>query len=301
MELRHLRNLAAVAEEGNVTRAAERLRIAQPALSQQIRALEQELGIELWKRRGRGIELTAAGQALAHDATQILQRVEAAVRHATAAHAGVTGRVRIGLTDTASFSRPVTTLIREAREAWPAVEFVLHQARAVDLLSALQSGALDVAFIRSPRQDTRALEWQPFLREGYIVALPKGHALESRRTLRLDELAGESLILPFSRNPAADHAAELTLALRALSPPTSIAQRTPSYTMTIGLVAAGLGCAVVPAVLLPIVKAMVVARQLVGQPALRSTLYIVVDRHRTSPAVSNFLTIAKRHASPATF
>src|SRR5437588_4480702 len=121
MELRHLRYFVAVAEEGHVTRAAERLGIQQPPLSQQIHALEAELEVQLFRRKPRGVELTQAGEALLAEARTVLQQVEHAVTATRRAARGEAGRIGLGFTSSASFHPSVPQIIRDYREAHPLV------------------------------------------------------------------------------------------------------------------------------------------------------------------------------------
>jgi DNA-binding transcriptional LysR family regulator len=126
MELRHLRYFVAVAEEGHVTRAAERLGIQQPPLSQQIRALERELDVQLLHRKPRGVELTPAGRAFFDEAKAILARVDAAVALTTRTAHGEAGRLGIGFTSSASFHPFVPRAIRAFRERYPLVAIALE-------------------------------------------------------------------------------------------------------------------------------------------------------------------------------
>src|SRR5438045_8816685 len=133
MELRHLRYFVAVAEEGHVTRAAERLGIQQPPLSQQIRALETELEVQLFRRKPRGVELTQAGEALLAEARTVLDRVAHAVAAARRPGLGDAGRIGPGFTSSASFHPFVPRIIREFREASPLVSLRLEEAGTGEL------------------------------------------------------------------------------------------------------------------------------------------------------------------------
>src|SRR5271156_2442117 len=149
MELRHLRYFVAVAEEGHVTRAAERLGIRQPPLSQQIRALERELDAQLFRRKPRGVELTPAGRALLGEATAILARAEEAV--------AATRRA-----------------IRAFRDQHPLVALALEENGTTELVEALRSQAIDAAFVRSPVGESADLVVRPLLKEQMVAALPSG-------------------------------------------------------------------------------------------------------------------------------
>src|SRR5580700_4916998 len=150
MELRHLRYFVAVAEEGHVTRAAERLGIQQPPLSQQIQALERELDAQLFRRKPRGVELTPAGRALLDDARAILTRDEAAVAATKRAARGEAGRIGLGFTSSASFHPFVPRVIRAFRETHPLVALGLEEGGTAELVEGLSAERIDAAFVRSP-------------------------------------------------------------------------------------------------------------------------------------------------------
>src|SRR5687767_14267246 len=153
MELRHLRYFIAVAEEKHVTRAAERLGMQQPPLSQQIRALERELDVQLFRRLPRGVELTDAGRALLTDARAILQQIEHAFATTKRTARGELGRLAVGFTSSAPFHPFVPRVIRAYREAVPQVALTLEEGGTSELIEDLRQERIDAAFIRSPIAD----------------------------------------------------------------------------------------------------------------------------------------------------
>src|ERR1700722_11676130 len=200
MELRHLRYFVAVAEEGHVTRAAERLGIQQPPLSQQIRALERELDAQLFHRKPRGVELTPAGRTFFEEARAILARADAAVAATRRAARGETGRNGLGFTSSASFHPFVPRSIRAFREQHPGVAFSLEESGTTELVEALLANRIDAAFVRSPFGDSPGIIVRPLLEETMVAALPSGHGLSTGgEPLPLAALAGETFIL--SRPP----------------------------------------------------------------------------------------------------
>src|ERR1700722_13449651 len=247
MELRHLRYFVAVAEEGHVTRAAERLGIQQPPLSQQIHALERELDVQLFHRKPRGVELTPAGRALFGEAKAIIDRAAEAVAATRRAARGETGRIGLGFTSSASFHPFVPRAIRAFREAHPMVALTLEESGTVELVAALRSQALDIAFVRSPVGASDDLTVRPLLDEAMVAALPSGHSLgAATEPLPLAALAGETFIL--YRRPVGPglHDAIIAGCDRAGFSP-QIGQEAPRMLSTLSLVAAGLGVTVVPA------------------------------------------------------
>src|SRR5437016_5812259 len=247
MELRHLRYFVAVAEEGHVTRAAERLGIQQPPLSQQIRALETELDVQLFRRKPRGVELTQAGEALLGEARGILDLVEYAAAAARRTGRGEAGRIGLGFTSSASFHPFVPRIIREFREASPLVALTLEEAGTGELVDGLGAERIDAAFVRSPIGTAADLTVHPLLEEEMLAALPSGHHLAAgtKSRLPLSALAGETFIL--YRRPLGPGLYDAIIAAcqRAGFSPT-IGQEAPRMLATLSLVAAGRGVTLVP-------------------------------------------------------
>jgi len=202
MELRHLRYFIAVAEEGHITRAAERLGIQQPPLSLQIKALERELAVQLLRRKPRGVELTEAGALFLERARAILEEVERASASARRTARGEEGRLVIGFTSSAPFHPLVPRAIRAFREMAPRVTLVLTESGSSEMVEGLHDEEIDAAFIRSPVADVVDLTVTPLLEEEMLVALPAGHSLAAGSGKRgldaplpLARLAHESFIL----------------------------------------------------------------------------------------------------------
>src|SRR6266851_4903183 len=147
MELRHLRYFVAVAEEGHITRAAARLGIQQPPLSQQIHALERELEVPLFRRKPRGVELTAAGRALLDDARAILAQVEHARAATRRTARGEQGRIVVGFTSSAPFVPFVPQVIRAFRELYPRIALVLEETGTGEMVEALRHELIDATFV----------------------------------------------------------------------------------------------------------------------------------------------------------
>src|SRR5262245_29155625 len=189
MELRHLRYFVAGAHEGHITRAAEKLRIQQPPLSQQIRALEREIDAPLFARHPRGVTLTDAGRAFLTDAEAILASVEHAKIRARRTARGETGRIAVGFTTSAPFHPLVARAIREFRATRPDVSFVLEETGSGDLVSGLRDGRLDVAFIRSGLVEPEGIAVHELLHEDTVAAFPSRHRLVRRPKLTLKDLA----------------------------------------------------------------------------------------------------------------
>lgn len=296
MELRHLRYFCTIAEEMHVTRAAERLHLSQPALTQQIKSLEAELRTPLLRRIGRGIELTEAGIAFWREAQAILDRVPIAVLIAQETARGLGGRLAIGFTETASFAPPVTNLLKQARERWPRVEFSLIQARSDELVRALTEHRIDIAFMRSPAPEADTLQWRPFLSEGLVVVVPEAHPLAARPSIDISALGEEPIVLPRGRIGGGTMRTLIAAAFAKAGHTPRIVQETPEYVMAINLAAAGIGLALVPAVLAGLRRDGVVYRPLRSNPPLTTEIILVTRAGRPAPVTANFLALALEFA-----
>ncbi len=247
MEMRHLRYFVAVAEELNFTRAAERLHIAQPPLSTQIKALEEELGAALFLRVKRRVFLTQAGHELLGRARAILSAAHEAKSAARDAAAGVTGRLALGYTASSMFTERLPAAIRRFRATYPRVELALHEMTSVDQLDALDARRLDVGILRKPDVAPPAgVVIEPWYDAPFVVALPKDHPLAGRASLRVAQLRDEPFIT-YPRDAGIGlYWPVLQMCAKAGFRPRIIREaREPS--VMIGLVSSGVGIAIVPA------------------------------------------------------
>src|SRR6187455_555871 len=177
MEMRHLRYFVAVAEEGHITRAAERLGIQQPPLSAQIKAIERELDVQLFRRKPRGVELTDAGRAFFDDARAILAHLDRAFEKTRRRARGEQGQICVGVTPTCMYHPFVPQVVRAFREAFPQVLLKLEESRSTELFQRLADERIDAAFVRILPGDPSDLVIDPLLEEPMVVALPSGHLL----------------------------------------------------------------------------------------------------------------------------
>jgi DNA-binding transcriptional LysR family regulator len=192
MELRQLASFVAVAEELHFRRAAERLHLAQPSVSQQIRTLEAELGVQLFHRNRRGASLTAAGEALLPEAKALLARADQAAAVARAAGSGERGRLRLSLTR--SLTGGIASAIVDAyRARYPDVELDLNVGNTMLHVEQLLAGDIDVGFVRPPLENA-ALEELELGREPMVCVLPKGHPLTRRNLVRVGDIQDEPLV-----------------------------------------------------------------------------------------------------------
>lgn len=296
MELRHLRYFVAVAEEGHVTRAAERLGMQQPPLSQQIQALERELAVQLFRRKPRGVELTDAGHALLDDARAILAHVDHAFATTRRTARGEQGRIAIGFTSSAPFHPFVPRVIRAFREAYPLVALTLDESGTTELIDDLRNERVDAAFIRTPVADPMGITVNPLLEEAMLVALPATHALAASDTeLPLASLAAETFIV--YRRPSGPGLYDaIFAACHAAGFSPIVGQEAPRIVSTLNLVAAGLGIAVVPASLARMQMDGVIYRPLRSSGQPRAPLLLATRRGDTGAVVRRFLDVVKRMA-----
>ena len=295
MELRHLRYFVAVAEEGHITRAAERLGMQQPPLSQQIKAMELELDVQLFRRKPRGVELTDAGRAFLDDARAILARLDRAFDATRRTARGEQGRICVGVARTSTYHPFVPRVIRAFRDAYPRVFLTFVEARNNELMEYLQAERVDVAFVRIPTGDLRALAVSTLLEEPLVLALPSGHPL-ARRTrgaaIPLKALANEVFIAASGDGPRAAAFAAVKAAGFALH----TGQQAPTTASAMNLVAAGLGMSIVPASLQSLRIDGVAYRRLESATQLTAPLNIVSRRGDPSAAVRHFLSLVSKAA-----
>jgi len=194
MELRHLRYFVAIGEEENYRRAAQRLNVAQTALSTQIQDLEAELGFKLFDRLPRGVKLSAAGRLFLEDARRILQQVSEAAARAARVARGQSGTLRVGFTENASWRGVVPESIRRFRERQPDAELQLTPATSLEQIEALRSGRLDAGFAFNMPKTDAELEYIPVALQHVELAVPKGHPLVKLKKLRLRDLGDASFV-----------------------------------------------------------------------------------------------------------
>ena len=195
MELRHLRQFVAVAEEAHVTRAAERLGMQQPPLSQRIKAIELELDVKLLHRKARGVELTEAGRFFSIMRVRYL-RIRSYVRSTRSAARGEQGRLRVGIMPTAPFHPLVPSSIRAFRAAFPLVSLTLDECLRTEAIERLRNEQLDVAFLRALLPEAKDLVVTQLLVEPMVVALPAEHELaRDDCALSFSDFADETFII----------------------------------------------------------------------------------------------------------
>ncbi len=248
-DFRQLRYFIAVAEELSFTRAALRLHLSQPPLSQQIQSLEKDLGVRLLERNRRNVALTEPGRLFLEQARQILAKADAARSQAVAAASGYSGQLRLAYTVSVSFHPAFPRTLLHYRQIAPDVQLQLCEMYTQAQFPALLAGQIDVGFVRdepSLAQDARHLRLTIIVREPLLIALPAGHPLANRTVLQLKEVAEDVFVSQPRKLAATLYDRLVKLANNAGFEPV-IAQHAQQLNGLLALVAAGMGLALVPA------------------------------------------------------
>ena len=289
MELRHLRYFVAVAEELHFGRAARRLNLAQPPLSQQILSLEEELGVKLFMRTSRRVDLTMEGRLFLDHARRVLAQAREAVEVVKSAGRGEIGHLAIGYV-TSSVNALVPAILKAFHRERPAVELHCKEMNAARQVQALRQHEIDVGVLRTSLAD-ESLELIPLFKEPLVLALPAGHPLVKRAKLRLRAAAGEAFVLVPQAHSPGFYDAVVDSCRRAGFAPRVTQEATEGQTI-LALVAAGLGVALVPAALKAWARPGVVFRDLPGQTT-EIDLLLARRRDDRSALVSRFVEIAQ--------
>jgi DNA-binding transcriptional LysR family regulator len=287
MELRHIRYFLAVAEERHFTRAAAKVGIGQPPLSQQIKDLEGEVGAALFHRLARGTELTAAGKAFLAGVKEMPLIAQRATMAARRAARGETGSLHVGFTASATFNVVVPSTIRAFRRAYPDIDLTLEEANTAPLITRLREGTLDAAFLRPGAADTGELQVRRLSEEPMVVALPERHHAAAFEPIDLALLKDDPFLL-FPREIVPTLYGTVVGACRKAGFEPIIGQLVPHMASIVNLVAAELGISIVPASMMQVRVTGIAYRQIAGEPPT-TKLALAFRRGETSPVVRNFI------------
>jgi DNA-binding transcriptional LysR family regulator len=297
MELRHLRYFVTVAETGHMTRAAARLGIQQPPLSQQIRALESELGTPLFRRHPKGVALTDPGRLLLGEAQRILADVAALEARMARIAKGLSGTLSVGFTSSAAAHGFTPDALRACRSLYPDIEILLSEHNAAEITEAVVSRRLHCGFLRVPVARPPGLVFEMLLTEPVVVAMPIDHRLARgsaarRAPLPPSALDGENLILV--RRPGAPglYANLLSMCEAAGARPRIVAEVERMMT-SLNLVAAGAGITVVPASMQGAHPHAIAYRPLRRDARLDAPITLVQRDGETNPSLATFASLAR--------
>lgn len=292
MNLRRIRHFNVLAETLNFSRAAERLHIAQPALSVSIQKLESELGTKLFERTPAGVVLTASGQAALIEARRLLYHGEQMLRTARDTAAGTSGRLRIGFVGSA-IHRVLPALIPAFHDRYPSVELVLTESTSARILSQLREEALDVGIVRTPLLQPHGAMQHVLQRDRYVAALPATHPLAGRGRLSLSQLAGEPFVM-YSASEAAGLHASAMAACEAAGFTPEVTQVATQISTVLALVASGLGVGLIPEVARGERAPSVAYCDLDdAASAVETTLTVLWHADYESPAVQRFVDMCR--------
>jgi DNA-binding transcriptional LysR family regulator len=292
IDLKQLKYFLAVAEEKSFSRAAERLHISQPPLSQQIMKLESELGVRLFTRTTRSFELTVAGRALMVEAADLLGRMRMTIDTIRQIDRGEVGRLRVGIVGSAMWG-PIPGLLEQFQSQFPRVTWTIHELGPNDQWEALRNKQIDVGFWREPRIEPDVLKSANLrqdlcFQEQFCVAVNARHPLADRDTISLLEIAGEPM-LTLHLDQSAEPRYLIQCCVNAGFQPTIFQEAAEPQTL-LAMVGAGLGVALMPE-----------TTSRIGWPGVRflpihahapsANLYISYPAQDDAPVVRAFLKI----------
>jgi DNA-binding transcriptional LysR family regulator len=289
MELRQIRSFLSVAETLHFGRTAELIHLSQPALSLQIRALEEEVGVRLFERNRRKTTLTAAGLIFRDDAAGVVSQLDQAIRRARLAADGKLGLLRIGFISTAG-NEIVPNLVRRFRESSPEVVFSLLNILTADQIQMLSAGSLDIGFLRLPIGEHPELEVVEVHREPFVVVTPLSHKLAKRKRVALHELSGQDFVM-YERSFAPGFHDVIFGMLRDAGVIPNVCQTAGQMPTLISLVDSGMGISILPASAVKHSGASVAACEITGKIAM-SEIAIAVNKGNRASVVDNFRSFA---------
>ncbi|WP_028580301.1 LysR family transcriptional regulator [Desulfogranum japonicum] len=288
MDTKQLKYFVAVAEELHFGRAAKRLNMSQPPLSQQIMKFEEELGVSLFQRNNRSVSLTPEGRLLLEEAKAILSSIDRARDHVRAVAAGKEGHLSLGYIGPA-LDTPLAEIIKEFKQTYPKVRFELMEMPTNVQLEAVQNGGIDAGVVRLFKHDTEGLVCIKYHEESYALALPSGHRLEHRKQIAIEELSQEDFIFfPRASQPHLYDEWMSIFSEYGVNP--KIVQEAFTKAASLSLVAASIGIAIVPESIARRAPKQVRFKRLVGkQPRLE--MHMVFKKNTHHPVREKLLSI----------
>jgi DNA-binding transcriptional LysR family regulator len=296
MELRQIRSFLSIAKTLHFGRSAELIHLSQPALSLQIRSLEEEIGVRLFERNRRKTTLTAAGVAFRDNAARVLSQLDQAIHGARLAASGKLGLLRIGFISTA-LSEIVPNIIRQFRELNPEVEFSLRAILTVNQTQMRETGSVDVGFLRLPIAGLSVLDVVTVHREPFVLVVPASYKLAKRKRVRLSEVSGQDFVM-YERAYAPGFHDLIVGMLRDARIVPNVSQTAGEISTLVSLVDAHMGIAILPLSAVKHSVASVVACDIVDRIPM-SEIGIAVSKGSRAPVIDAFRSFALKRLAPA--
>lgn len=293
IELRHLRYFVAVAEELHFGRAALRLHLAQPPLSQQIRKLEEILGYPLFLRTSRAVKLTSAGEVFLERSRRTLRNVQEDMEEARSVGRGEEGFLRVGFIGSAMLTA-LPAMLGRYRRLYPKVNLQLHESYTSSVVQQLLKGELDAGFLRDSGP-TSGLEIEPLFSEPFIAVLPKKHSLAKRKTISAKELRDEPFVFFSPSAGSLAYAKPVSLCEQYGFRP-HVVQEAPQWLTIMRLIGAGLGVTIAPACVKQIAAPNVVCLNL-RSAAVQSDIELAYRTGEDRAIVEAIATVARQNFS----
>jgi DNA-binding transcriptional LysR family regulator len=300
MDIHRLRCFLTVADSGHVTRAAARLGMQQPPLSQQIRALETELGLVLFERHAKGVTLTAPGRELLAGTRPLVEQFDRLAERMQRVAAGQAGTLAVAFTSSAAAHAFTPRVLRECRALQPGLELRIGEANAAEIIESVAARRVQAGFLRVPVSRPEGVCFEALLREPAVLALPIDHPIARQHkpsaVVPLQALAGEKLILV--RRPGAPGLyANLLARLAQLGIAVQVAAEVERMMSNINLVASGSGVSIVPASMRGAHPHSVVYRDLPNDPAIEAPITLAWHRDDQDAITARFVALARRTAA----
>lgn len=293
IDLRQLRYFVCLAEELHFGRAAERLGMAQAPLSQQIRLMEERLGVSLFHRTTRRTRLTSAGQTLLRHARELLDAADRAVAHTRAMAGEATGRITVAGVNVA-MTHVIPPVLAAFRKLWPAVIVDVVPLGTAEQLRTLETGEINIAFIR-PTERAAYMQVETIMSEGFVAAIPSGHRLTEKSDIALSDFEGESLI-GYAPILGANYATIMMTALRKAGLQARVVQECTHTIAVATQVASGLGVAIMPSWIANIRSPYLEFRPIPELPCAID-LMVAWPTGEPSPIVRDFIATTRRVAA----
>jgi len=291
MELRHLRYFIAVADELSFSRAAERLQIAQPPLSQQIQALESELGVKLFDRKKRPLQITLAGEAFLEEARLTLANLEQAIHKTQRIHQGELGHLTVGFTSSMA-NGVLPNILRTFREHYPEINLILREESSGSQIQRLRDRQTDIVFVYQTPDLAEANDLKMILlsHQTLVAVLPEHHPLATQPTISLIDLADEEFVMPLHSVVSGLSEQIQCLCAQAGFVP-KVAQEAIFMVTILGLVAGEIGISILPSSVQNLRREGVTYRPIQEKP-IANPLTIVCRQDHSSPILQQFIDIA---------